>query len=139
MRQKLKGKRKSPSTGYRNPREVRGLHPSGKEVVRVFNTFDLEEVNPETQIAQIGSKVGTKKRIAIINLAEDLDVHIINPQIRRDLDELGDDFGEDVELLEDDALLLDEEDALLLDDEDDTILLDEEEDESSDDIEEDEE
>lgn len=83
MRHKLKGKRKMPMTGYKNPKEVRGLHPSGFEIVRIFNVGDLEKVNPETQVAQIASTVGTKKRLAIIELAEEMEIHIINPQLRR--------------------------------------------------------
>ena len=122
MREKRKGKRKSPGTGYRNPKLVRGLHPSGKEVVRALNLDELQNVDPETQIVQLGSKVGSRKRTEMINLAEDLEIHIINPQIRRlefdeeeeeefsdedefeDIDETGD------ALVDDDFDLLDEED-----------------------------
>ena len=77
MRKKLKGKRKRPSTGYRNPALVKGLHPSGKEIVRVFNIYDLEGVDSSEQIIQIGSTVGSRKRTNIINLAEEKDIHII--------------------------------------------------------------
>ncbi|MDH5403654.1 MAG: 50S ribosomal protein L32e [Candidatus Heimdallarchaeota archaeon] len=115
MRHKLKGKRKSPGTGYRNPKAVRGLHPSGKEVVRIFNESDLEKIDAEIQIAQIGSSVGSRKRSLIIQKAEDLEIHIINPQIRRiDFEEEGE--GE-LTLIDDDEgdeefdLLDEEEDA----------------------------
>jgi len=112
MRKKLKGKRKSPMSGYRNPKLVRGLHPSGKEIVRVFNTYDLDEIDTDNQIAQIGSKVGSRKRTAIINYGDELDIHIINPQIRRDFE----DFAEDEEL--EDATEFEEvdDDELLLED-----------------------
>ncbi len=117
MRKKLKGKRKRPSTGYRNPKMVKGLHPSGKEIVKVFNIYDLDDVDTTDQIIQIGSTVGTRKRTNIINLAEERDIHIINPQIRRDLDE------EDTEEFEfeDDGLLDDDDDAILLDDVDEDL------------------
>ncbi len=108
MRHKLKGKRKMPTTGYKNPKEVRGLHPSGFEVVRVFNPDDLENVDPETQIAQIARTVGTKKRIEIIELAEELDIHIINPQIRRREQVLEEE--EEVPYTEEDFALAEEED-----------------------------
>lgn len=113
MRKKLKGKRKRPSTGYRNPVLVKGLHPSGKEIVRVFNIYDLEDVDSTEQIIQIGSTVGSRKRTNIINLAEEKDIHIINPQIRRDLEE--EDFEDDFEF-EDDTLLNSDDDTILLDD-----------------------
>jgi len=117
MRHKLRGKRKVVQTGYRGPKAVRGLHPSGKEVVRVFRPQDLEEVDPELQIAQIGGTVGSRKRINIINEAEDLGIHIINPQIRR-IESFDDEEFVDIE---DEFELLDEDlddDLLLVDDED---------------------
>lgn len=121
MRKKLKGKRKRPSTGYRNPQLVKGLHPSGKEVVKVFNIFDLDDVDTANQIIQIGSTVGSRKRISIINLAEEKDIHIINPQIRRDLED--EDVVEDFEF-EDDTILDDSDDTVLLDDADEDLVND---------------
>lgn len=112
MRKKLKGKRKRPSTGYRNPKSVKGLHPSGKEVVRIYNVFDLDEIDSDSQIVQIASTVGTRKRTNIINLAEEMDIHIINPQIRRDLD---DEIEDDFEFTDDDASSDEDDDAILLD------------------------
>ena len=82
MRHKLKGKRKMPGTGYRNPRKVRHLHPSGFEIVPVFNVADLDKVKQGVQIAQIGRTVGSRKRISIIEHAEDLGIHVINPRVR---------------------------------------------------------
>ncbi len=114
MRHQLRGKRKKVQTGYRGPAAVRGLHPSGKEVVQVFRVEDLELVDIETQIAQIGGSVGSRKRIAIINEAEDLGIHIINPQIRRlDAFEEDEEFVEledEFEEVDDDLLLVDDED-----------------------------
>jgi hypothetical protein len=128
MREKRKGKRPSPGTGYRNPKVVRGLHPSGKEIVRVFNTGDLENVNIETQIAQIGSTVGTRKRLDIINFAEEMEIHIINPQIRRDIEEDDEEIGLlDEELIEDEDL---SDEEVLLDDDEVLLEADDEEDES---------
>ena len=48
MRHKLKGKRKSPNIGYRGPKAVRGLHPLGKEIVRVQNLNQLKEVGVDS-------------------------------------------------------------------------------------------
>lgn len=127
MRHKLKGKRPSPNVGYRNPKDVRGLHPSGFDLVQVFNVKDLEKVDPEVEIAQIGGTVGSKKRAVIIERAEELGIHIVNPQLRRE------EFYEDIEDLdeydEEDFALLDEEDE---DDYDLAEVLDEEEEEDLD-------
>ncbi|TRO54296.1 50S ribosomal protein L32e, partial [Candidatus Bathyarchaeota archaeon] len=70
MRFNLKGWPRSVTVGWRGPAEVRGLHPSGVEEVRVWNPSDLENVNPQTQAARIGGPVGGRKREAIMAKAE---------------------------------------------------------------------
>jgi large subunit ribosomal protein L32e len=78
MRINLKYRPSKVRVGFRGPKEVRGLHSSGFEEIIVYNIHDLEEVNPKTQAARIGSTVGTKKRIEIEKKAEELDVRILN-------------------------------------------------------------
>ncbi len=118
MRHALKGKRKSPKIGYRKPKAVRGLHPSGKELVRVENLNELEAINTETQVAQLGAAVGSRKRLSLINYAEENDIYIINPQIKRtdfgldddlELDLEGDDF-DDLALVDDEELAVEDAD-----------------------------
>ncbi|MDH5440311.1 MAG: eL32 family ribosomal protein, partial [Candidatus Bathyarchaeota archaeon] len=46
MRKKVKGWPPSPNKGYRSPREIRNLHPSGLREVRVMNVRDLDKVEP---------------------------------------------------------------------------------------------
>ncbi len=64
--------------GYRSPKAVRGLHPSGLEDVLVYNVKDLEKLNPETQGARIASTVGKRKKIEIIKRARELGIRILN-------------------------------------------------------------
>ena len=78
MRINLKYRPSMVRVGYRGPRETRGLHSSGFEEILVHNINDLERINPKTQAARIGSKVGTRKRIAIEKKADELDVRILN-------------------------------------------------------------
>jgi large subunit ribosomal protein L32e len=78
MRINLKYRPSMVRVGYRGPRETRGLHSSGFEEILVHNVNDLERINPKTQAARIGSKVGTRKRIAIEKKADELDVRILN-------------------------------------------------------------
>jgi len=66
------------SVGFRGPKKVRGLHPSGFEEVLVYNVSDLEKINMDTQAARIGSTVGTKKRLAITEKAKELDIRLLN-------------------------------------------------------------
>lgn len=64
--------------GFRGPKKTRGLHSSGFEEVMVYNSKDLEKINPDTQAARIGSDVGTKKRMEIEKIAEKHDIRILN-------------------------------------------------------------
>jgi large subunit ribosomal protein L32e len=64
--------------GFRGPKKVRGIHPSGFEEIMIFNASDLDNINPKTQAARIGSSVGTKKRIEIEKKAKELDVRLLN-------------------------------------------------------------
>ena len=77
MRLKKKGRPKSVGVGYRSPRLVRGFHPSGFQEQVVTNIRDLEAIKPET-IVRIGRTVGLRKRIQIIEKAEELGLSIIN-------------------------------------------------------------
>ena len=82
IRHKKKGKPRLVSVGFRNPRAVRGLHPTGFELVHVYNPKDLEKVDSDTQVAVIGRTVGARKRIQIIDKAQELGVYIVNPITR---------------------------------------------------------
>jgi large subunit ribosomal protein L32e len=68
-----------PTVGYRNPKSVRGLHPSGFREVLVHNLKDLERINPKTEACRIASTVGKKKKIEIIKRAEELKIKVLNP------------------------------------------------------------
>jgi len=57
-----KGANPLPKVGYRTSKEARGKHPSGYEEVLVHNADELEKIDPETEAARIGGKVGGRKR-----------------------------------------------------------------------------
>ena len=86
MRQKRKGWPRTVNIGFRSPKAVRHLHPSGFEEIAIFNVGDLTIVDPETQVARIGGSVGRRKRRAIIKEAIELGIRILNPGVI-DLDE----------------------------------------------------
>ena len=81
MRIKKKGWPKSVSVGYRSPKSIRGFHPSGFEEVIIYNTKDLEGVNP-SQAARIGHTVGKRKRVEIIERAEELKIFVLNKRVK---------------------------------------------------------
>lgn len=76
-RLKKKHAAKMPNVGYRTSKDVRGLHPSGFEQVLVHRPDDLEDLE-ENEAAMIASKVGGKKRAAILEKAEDLEIKVLN-------------------------------------------------------------
>jgi len=79
VRRRKKGWPASPNVGYRSPRAVRNLHPSGMEEVPVYNVGDLAIIDPETQVARIGGSVGGQKRIAIVDEALKRGIRVLNP------------------------------------------------------------
>jgi large subunit ribosomal protein L32e len=64
--------------GYRGPKLVRGLHPSGFEEVVVYNVEDLQNVDPKRHAVRIAHTVGRRKRAEIIKKAEEIGVRVLN-------------------------------------------------------------
>lgn len=75
----IKGKGATVEAGFRSPRAVRGLHPSGFEEVRVHNVDDLEGIDADRQAVRIASGVGARKRERIEEVAEDQEIRVLNP------------------------------------------------------------
>jgi len=87
MRHKEKGWPKCVKIGYGGPKIARGLHPSGYEEVLIHTPDDVAEVDPETQAIRISHTVGTRKRIQISSLAREKGIHILNPLVRKEIEE----------------------------------------------------
>jgi len=64
--------------GYRVPKDVRYLHPSGFRDVLVHNMKELEALSPETDAARIAAGVGRRKRIELATRAKDLKIRVLN-------------------------------------------------------------
>ena len=79
MRKRKKGKPKMPSVGYRAPKTLRGLHPSGFKEVLVRNLKDLEKIDPKKEAARISSKVGKRLKTKILEKAKQLKIKVLNP------------------------------------------------------------
>jgi len=79
VRKRKKGKAKMPEVGYRAPKELRGLHPSGLREVLVRNLKDVEKVNPKEEVIRIASSVGKKLKEKILKRAEELKIRVLNP------------------------------------------------------------
>jgi len=79
MRLQLKGYPPVVKVGYRSPKKVRYLHPTGLEIVIVHNVKELEGVDREKQIVYIAGSVGKRKREEILKKASELGIKIANP------------------------------------------------------------
>ena len=78
IRHKFKGRRKMPSPGYKSPVKVRGLHSSGLEMMRVYSIEDMAKIKNGTQGAVIPKDLGSKKRLAILKKAKELNAIVLN-------------------------------------------------------------
>ena len=78
IRMSFKGNPRMPSPGYKAPRLVRGLHPSGLNVAVISTPaqLELDKATPEAII--IAAKVGNKKRLEIIRKATEKKIKILN-------------------------------------------------------------
>jgi large subunit ribosomal protein L32e len=84
VRKKVKGWPRSPRVGYRSSKEIRGLHPSGYEEIRVQRVDDLSKVDPQRQAIRIAHTVSAKKRIEISAKADESRIHILNPRKKKE-------------------------------------------------------
>ena len=78
QRKNLKYRGSKVRIGFGKVSGARGLHPSGFREVLVHNTLDLEEINPASEAARIGSTVGGRKREQIHLKADELGIRILN-------------------------------------------------------------
>ena len=75
-REKCKGAR--PGPGYRQPRLIRNLHPSGFMDMLVYRPLDIETLDPKKHGLRIAACVGERKRVEIIKSAEAKGFHVFN-------------------------------------------------------------
>lgn len=80
-RQKRKSGIKSPNVGYRTPKAVRGLHPSGYKEVVVSNIKEVEGLSPEEYAVTIASNVGARKRMQLVEELQSKEFKILNSGI----------------------------------------------------------
>jgi large subunit ribosomal protein L32e len=98
-RQSQSGRIAMVGPGYRSPRAIRGLHPSGYEEILICKTADLEGLDPDRHAVRIRKQVGLRKRQDIIDKAEALMIHVINPGVPEGVEE--EDLFEELEGLDD--------------------------------------
>lgn len=78
MRLSVKGWPQLVKVGYRTPKQVRYLHPSGYRDILVHNIAELEMLSPERDAARLAAGVGMRKRIEIARRARELGIRVLN-------------------------------------------------------------
>jgi large subunit ribosomal protein L32e len=79
MRLGIKGKPALVSIGYRSPKSMRGVHPSGLIEILVRGSRDLKGLDARKQAVRIASSVGGRKREQILARARELGIKVLNP------------------------------------------------------------
>ncbi len=79
IRLEIKGYPPKVKIGYRAPKLVRGVHPSGFKEVIVHSPEELEGLNPRVYAVRIAASVGLRKRLTIIRRATELGLVVLNP------------------------------------------------------------
>jgi len=94
---------KSPSPGYRGPKKIRGLHPSGYEEVRVETIDELKTLNNKKHAIKISTQLGVRKRIRLIDYAKNRGFKVLNIGISQgEIDSLEAALKSSIEELDDD-------------------------------------
>ncbi len=76
-RRERKDKGRVVKIGYRVPKLIRGLHPSGLREVLVRSVEELQGL--KDVVVRIASTVGRRKRELIVKKAQELGLRVINP------------------------------------------------------------
>jgi len=79
MRKDIKGVPPRVKVGYRTPRDIRGLHPSGLRPLIVSDVEQLERLKGQDLIVVISSRVGRRTKRAMTDKAKSLGLRIANP------------------------------------------------------------
>ncbi|MBI2573214.1 hypothetical protein HYV86_05115 [Candidatus Woesearchaeota archaeon] len=78
VRQMHSGRPARPTPGYGAPAAVRGLHQSGLTPVIVATPAQLVAIKPAHEGAVLAAKLGAKKRLALVTLAQQKNIALLN-------------------------------------------------------------
>lgn len=78
MREHRKYRPPMVDSGFRGPRAVRYLHPSGYRDVLVHNVKELSSLDPSVDAVRIASTVGRRKKIEIYRNAVERGFRVLN-------------------------------------------------------------
>lgn len=114
-RRKWKAGVKSPAIGYRSPKAIRHLHPSGFKEAYVTTPKDLEGLNPKIHAIRINAKLGSRKRMLLLEILNEKGFKILNLGVsQKELEEL--------EAIADKGILFEDDEDMELDEEEEEEL-----------------
>ena len=74
-----KSRGKTPNIGYRQPKAIRGRHPTGLIEILITNIKDIQKIaNPKQQAARISAKIGKRKKQEILKIAKEKGIKVLN-------------------------------------------------------------
>lgn len=82
MREQLARRPPMVDIGYRGPRDVRYLHPSGFREVLVHNQAELEKIDKTTEACRFSATLGDKKREVLEERADELGIRVLNRRVK---------------------------------------------------------
>lgn len=80
QQEEKRGKGRIPKIGYKKPKKVQNLDPSGYYPILVHNLLELRGVNSKKEAIIISGSVGRRKRNEIIKSANKSEIAILNPR-----------------------------------------------------------
>jgi large subunit ribosomal protein L32e len=84
------------NTGYRSPKSIRSLHPSGYKDFLVYNVNDLKKLNPKIDAVRIAHTVGKRKKIEILVEARKKNLLVLNLKEAKLEDETKESSADDI-------------------------------------------
>lgn len=78
VRRMRKGKPSRPTVGLKAPSLVKGFNKQGMKEVIVYNVTDLDLIKEKHEVATLGSNVGGRKKLEILNKAKEMKVSFSN-------------------------------------------------------------
>ena len=78
IRLNKRGYRRGVSSGWRSPRQVRGLSPEGLVPIRVETIAQLETIDPKTQGAIVSGRVSIRTKKALYDAAAQRSITVLN-------------------------------------------------------------
>jgi len=83
MRLRRKGWPAIANVGYKGPRESRMVHPSGLRERLIHRPEELAGLSADKEAVRIAATVGERKRVTIVDQAQQLGLRILNLRTRK--------------------------------------------------------